>query len=278
MTLPGAVAALVRGWVGLYTLGLAPAAREERRVEIDCDLWEHRHHAAATGESPSATSLVIIGRWAAGIPADLSWRASHRRNKTTKEKTMTIPAGRLWWQALAVLTAALTVYGGLRQFFSSEVTAALTAGKVAGLGFAVAAGLLITVGLVLHPTKPRPGAALVIVGVLPAAVLGGLGLGIVFGLIASLAGGEGWWWAPAAIAGAAATAAGLGAFAAWWNATPRAPTTSLRVNLLPTTLVLAGVLAATGGVGLGGPPLWWGLGSALAVTGLILWRRRLAAR
>ena len=63
---------LVRTWVRMYTLGLDASNRFDRRAEIESDLWEHRNHEASEGQSSTAASLSIVGRWLAGIPADLS--------------------------------------------------------------------------------------------------------------------------------------------------------------------------------------------------------------
>ena len=92
---------LVRRWVRLYTLGLQADDRHSRAAEIDSDLWEHRTYARNEGESAASTSRSILGRWVAGLPADLSWRAAQvRRNRrTTKERMMTNPLGGYWWQA-----------------------------------------------------------------------------------------------------------------------------------------------------------------------------------
>ncbi|MDF2731049.1 MAG: hypothetical protein K0T01_2838, partial [Acidimicrobiia bacterium] len=68
----GLVETVVLGWVRLYTLGSEMGARNDRRAEIESDLWEHRNHVACEGEGSPVTSVSILGRWVAGIPADLS--------------------------------------------------------------------------------------------------------------------------------------------------------------------------------------------------------------
>ena len=268
---------LVRAWVRLYTLGLSADDRFSRRAEIESDLWEHRNQAEVDGEQSTVTSLSIAGRWAAGIPADLSWRTSQsrRRGPSTKETLMTNALSR-YWKALAGVTAVATGYQGIDQFRSDEISVVITAGKAIALLLFVGLGVLVLSGLVIHRTNPRRGALLVVLGVLPAAAVGGFGIGLVFGVIASLAGGLGWWWLPVAIASLVATAAGVGAFGSWWHASPNVAGANLRTMTLPIALVLVGLFSAGAGVSFG-----WstgtlvGLGAAAAVAGVAVWTQRL---
>jgi MFS family permease len=267
---------LIRRWVRFYTVGLDAGLRHDRRAEIDSDLWEHRNHASAEGEGSAATSFSILGRWAAGIPADLSWWASQvgRSGTTNKERFMSNTVGKYWWQGLAALTALVSVYQGIRQFFTDEVAVGISAGKIVGLVLFVTVGVLTMLGLAIHRTRPRRGAAMVIIGVLPVALVGGLGIGIVIGLVASLFGGEGWWWVPVGIASALATAAAIGAFSAWWHAAPARAATSPRTISLPMALVLVGLVAAGAGVGVGLLPVA-GLGAVIAIVGIAIVSRRI---
>jgi hypothetical protein len=264
-------------WVRLYTLGSEEDARNDRRAEIESDLWEHRNHAVAEGERSAVTSLSILGRWAAGVPADLSWRASQlaRGGRSTKESIMTDIPGRYWWQTLAILTALATIYAGIRQFITDEVSVGVTAGKIIALVFMAAAGLLILLGLAVYRTMPRRGSLMVMIGVLPAAFVGLFGIGLVVGLVASLAGDLGWWWVPAGVTSAVATASGVGAFGAWWHADP-AHTGTKRIALLPTAIVLGGLVIAAAGVGLGlfTIPLLL-IGGATCLIGAGIWSRRI---
>lgn len=67
---------LARGWVRLYMLGLRPDARAARRAEIESDLWEQRHDAAATGATGLAAA--VLGRVLAGMPCDVLWSVEAR--------------------------------------------------------------------------------------------------------------------------------------------------------------------------------------------------------
>lgn len=260
---------IVQAWVRLYTARLEPDIAFGRRAEIDSDLWEHRH------QESSFVSVAIWARWVAGIPADLSWRATQRRSRQhhRKELPVTNPFGRNWWQILSFLAAVASGYLGVQQFLSHDVTAAVTIGKVGGLGLFLGGGVLVLLGLALFRRYPRRGAGLVLIGLTPTALVGGLGLGTVFGLIASLMMGEGWWWLPVAIISTIATTAGMGAFGAWWNATPTRVGSSRRMVMLPAAIVLAGLLAGFGGVGMGLDLLGL-VGVAMVGLGLVVWARR----
>jgi hypothetical protein len=270
---------LVRGWVRIYTLGLEASNRYDRRAEMESDLWEHRNYASSEGQGSVAASLSIVGRWLAGIPADLSWRASQRGNRSQqlKERAMKNALGN-YWQGLAAFAAVATGYLGVRQFFTDEVSAGINPGKVVGLVVLVGAGLLVLAGLAVHRTSPRSGALMVMLGVLPLAALGGFGVGLVIGLVMSLAGGLGWWWVPLGIASAVATAAGVGAFSAWWHASPKVAATNPRTEILPLAFIGFGLLAAGAGVGLGGftGPLV-AFGVVLTAIGGGIWTRHLKA-
>lgn len=265
---------VVRTWTRLYTAGLEPGARCERRAEIDSDLWEHRHHFPADRRSSTMLSLAIWGRWAAGIPADLSWRASQRNGKwQRKELAVTNPLGRNWWQTLSVLAALGSGYLGVQQFVSHDVTATITPGKVGGLVVFLGGGLVVLLGLVMFGRSPRRGAGLVMAGLVPTAVIGGLGLGTVLGLFISVMGGGGWWWMPTAIISTIATAAGIGAFSAWWNARPAGIASNWRAVWLPAVTVLAGLLAGFAGLGMGLSLLGM-VGAVVFGLGLLFWARR----
>lgn len=68
------VAGWVRRWVDLYTRGLPVEIRQERRDEIDSDLWSQLHDAAESAHAEASLAGEIVTRLVFGIPADLSWR------------------------------------------------------------------------------------------------------------------------------------------------------------------------------------------------------------
>jgi hypothetical protein len=75
MTPLQASSAIVRAWTRLYTWRLPPLARDTRRSEIDSDLWEFTHDRDRNRTVGPA--IHVIARLIAGIPDDVSWRASH---------------------------------------------------------------------------------------------------------------------------------------------------------------------------------------------------------
>ena len=71
----GIVPSLVRNWARVYTFGLPSEIREERRAEIESDLWEHANDSEFGRDAPSpfcAPHALI--RLLAGVPDDLLWR------------------------------------------------------------------------------------------------------------------------------------------------------------------------------------------------------------
>jgi hypothetical protein len=72
------VAALVRGWVGLYTRGLPAELRAARRDEIDDDLWCQHEEAAVLGRAARSLDADLVLRLLLGMPADISWRVTYR--------------------------------------------------------------------------------------------------------------------------------------------------------------------------------------------------------
>lgn len=62
----------VRAWTRAYTGGLPAALAEERRAEIESDLWELQHDPdPAPGWSPAAQ---VAARLVIGLPDDVFWR------------------------------------------------------------------------------------------------------------------------------------------------------------------------------------------------------------
>lgn len=77
------VAALVRGWVDLYTRGMPAAVRAARRDEVADDLWCQHQDAADVGRSPASLSSELLLRLVLGMPADVTWRLAQSRHATT---------------------------------------------------------------------------------------------------------------------------------------------------------------------------------------------------
>jgi hypothetical protein len=58
----------------MYTRRLPEQLRDERRAEIDSDLWEHNAELDERRERSWLASLEVAGRTITGMPADLAWR------------------------------------------------------------------------------------------------------------------------------------------------------------------------------------------------------------
>jgi len=67
--------AAVRTWTRVYTCGMSPRARDNRRAEIESDLWEWQHDPDRVS-GPGAAGQVLM-RLVLGVPDDLLWRATH---------------------------------------------------------------------------------------------------------------------------------------------------------------------------------------------------------
>jgi hypothetical protein len=94
-------AGLVRRWVALYTRGLPAELQQDRRDEIDSDLWSQLHDAADSTRADESLAGEIVARLVFGIPADLSWRVEQlqaARPQVVPERTPTMGA-----RAIAVM-------------------------------------------------------------------------------------------------------------------------------------------------------------------------------
>lgn len=130
MSKPAAAIAarLALGWVRLYTRGLPTDVGDDRRSEIESDLWEHEHDVLVAGGQEGAFALAALGRLALGIPADLLWRMQRRRAPAWQPS----PAGLLRARRMRIACALV-----------SAVAAAASVVTAAGL---LLAGFRITVG------------------------------------------------------------------------------------------------------------------------------------
>jgi hypothetical protein len=94
----------VRRWVALYTRGLPTEIRQERRDEIDSDLWSQLYDAAESAGVGESLAGDIITRLVFGIPADLSWRLEQQfvsSNRVAPEMKST--TGTRWIAAMAII-------------------------------------------------------------------------------------------------------------------------------------------------------------------------------
>jgi hypothetical protein len=150
---------ITRAWVRTYTHGIPQAVRDDRRRELECDVWEHRACAQQAGVGRRATSFSIAARTIAGVPADLSWRRDMKG---------------------AVMTAHTTVVDGRRRIgIATDVLATLMGGFAAltGLGallgdsdslgwgaLLLVTGLTLLAGAYLRTRQRSAGVTLIIIG------------------------------------------------------------------------------------------------------------------
>jgi hypothetical protein len=69
--------AAVRGWMRVYTHGMAIEWAEARRAEIESDLWELLHDPDQDVDARHASlapAMHVLARLVLGIPDDLRWR------------------------------------------------------------------------------------------------------------------------------------------------------------------------------------------------------------
>jgi hypothetical protein len=95
-------AAIVRTWARAYTWGTPSVWAEQRRGEIESDLWEQQQDShGARGLAPA---VHVLARLFAGITDDLSWRVE----RTTLQDNVLIRRALM----LAATTVALSVLWG----------------------------------------------------------------------------------------------------------------------------------------------------------------------
>ncbi len=66
--------AIARAWTWLYTAGLDPDARDDRRAQIESDIWEFKDDASEQGVRDLSMASHIVVRLLLGVPDDLLWR------------------------------------------------------------------------------------------------------------------------------------------------------------------------------------------------------------
>ena len=115
---------LTRWWVRVYTAGLRADRRDARRAEIDSDIWEQQRYAEATGTGHGLTALLMVERLLLSVPTDLLWRLSLGGSERRAARAAVIAAGK-----------------------SGSAVAVVAVRSVIGLGVAIAATVLVIVGV-----------------------------------------------------------------------------------------------------------------------------------
>jgi hypothetical protein len=71
--------AAVRLWTRAYTYAMPARPRDERRAEIESDLWEWQHDPERAAGAFGAAQ--VFQRLLLGMPDDLVWRMAHVTNR-----------------------------------------------------------------------------------------------------------------------------------------------------------------------------------------------------
>lgn len=169
--------AFVRRWVRVYTAGLAPAVRDERRAEIESDLWENAHEPAP-GRFPVAEIAV---RSLLGVPADITWRMERAAlgERTTRVfvaffarfEAVAAWIGRTGIPALTSLLAWLYIGGGALLVLLAPFQAQGAAGFAFVGGWGILSGFAVRWGRRRVLQRPVAGFLAVLVGSLPLGLL-----------------------------------------------------------------------------------------------------------
>lgn len=147
---PERVAALVVGWVRLYTRGVPPGVARRRIDEIAADLHEEIAHGRGSGVGDGRIALGLLSRTLRGVPADASWRAGLAR-VPTMEFAMTVGTlARRPRARVAFATALLLLLPALAMWFTDEMA-------WGPLDFALAGALIAGAGSVIEWLVRRPG-------------------------------------------------------------------------------------------------------------------------
>lgn len=179
--------AAVRGWVGLYTLGLPAPMRARRRAEVAGDLADETIDAIRHGDRSGLFRQRLI-RLLLGIPADLSWRLIDAP-PVARELYGPMPWVPLTrWTLALVAVVSLISAGGLAIVTWPVLTGQARPDLWPGwgpVGFALGS-LFVFAGSLASVFWPRLGAALVV----PGAVVGMLAAPWLWGgwLLAVIAG------------------------------------------------------------------------------------------
>ncbi|QJY44930.1 hypothetical protein [Pseudonocardia broussonetiae] len=172
MTAEDGAAAFAAWWVRCYTARVGAEAAEDRRAEIDSDLWEQRAHARSVGAPPHAVALSIVRRVTGGVPADLVWSRQQRgvSRERAPEREVTVsrwarPARHSWWTAAAAAVALFYVWVAAGNLADPQDPSA------EGSVLAALCAATVLVGLGLRGRHRVVGDVLLAVSVAPAVVV-----------------------------------------------------------------------------------------------------------
>ncbi len=147
---------VARAWVRLYTRGLPPEVGEQRRLELESDMWEQLHHDPLEQHAARA----LLGRAVRGSPADVRWRyrtlleqRGARQRSHNMEPTLAI---------LGIVSAALSAEVGLAYLIAAVGDRSAPAGILALVVLACAGALVL--GFCIRSTRRVASTTLLCVG------------------------------------------------------------------------------------------------------------------
>lgn len=147
--------AMDRAWIWFYTAGMPVADSENRRRELLSDQFEMTVAASEEDWSGGELALQRFTRWAAGMPADLSWRAGRGSSGFSRAALPDLAGA-----CLIILAVAICLPVSILMTLNDDRFAL----RGESLGFLifmlVVVGCLGVGGFLLQDTRPRLGAAI----------------------------------------------------------------------------------------------------------------------
>jgi hypothetical protein len=100
--------AVLRSWTRIYTWGLRHDVADERRAEVESDLWEMQRDPAF--DSGRAVAIAVVIRTLAGAADDLAWRIEHvdLRHQLLLRRAVALAAAAVVVLALWTIPALMT--------------------------------------------------------------------------------------------------------------------------------------------------------------------------
>lgn len=162
-------AAFAARWVRCYTARVGAEAAEDRRAEIDSDLWEQRAHGRSIGSPPHAVAVSIVRRVVGGVPADLVWSRQQRVVSRGRPPEREVPMSRFtkhwWWTVAAVAVAVFYVVVIAGNLSDPEGP------HTEGSALAALCAVMVLVGVGVRARHRAVGDVLLAVSVAPAVVV-----------------------------------------------------------------------------------------------------------
>lgn len=156
----------VRWWVRLYTASLPAWAREDRRAEIESDVWEQMAESHGNERGRLGTTAQVLIRTLLGLPSDVLWRLEVADGVVRK----TAPDVRSWglrldnwgFLAIGVLLVTLSFLGGAAGILLGFPATLNEMGPTVGIVIPLLNGLAIAGAMWTIRRWPSAGVGLVV--------------------------------------------------------------------------------------------------------------------